>query len=618
MADRQIREGYTEFANITNPWFNPVGRVGRFFSKFFSKGRYTGKDIDVLDQIKDPEKPGPKPSQALQGDAVQSRDVIKVASVVTHNKTPFVILPQLEFDRKKRYKEYEDMDGYPEIGSAFDIYADDCTQENLDGTKWQIITSNEAMKFEIEKLFKKIELDRYLWDIVRNTVKYGDNFLELVVDIENIKRGIQKIKILNPNFIYRIEDEFGYLDKFMQEIPKKKDWTTFGGAGPAIEDNNLIPLDSGQIVHFRLHTSEPAHYPYGKSIAANGRAIYKSLKMMEDAMLIYRLARAPERRIFYIDTGSLPSTKAEMHIKNQMDKFKKSKLYNKQTGNIEESFNALAADEDFYIAVNGKGSGTKIETLPGAENLGEVDDVKYFRDKLLAALKIPKDYIVEKDQAPDRKANLAQLDVKFSRVVTRIQKAIEIGLETIAHRHLMILGYPLAQIENLIIKLPAPSDMALKRQLDLDQQKATVVGAVKALQLFPVEYLYKQYFQFNDTQIKELKDKFKEEQQEAADEQMKQQQKMAQQAAASMPPPPGAGAGMPPPPPDAGGGAPPPPPPPEGPPMESAENTPPTQVETVDLNNLENLLVENNCSHEAIAVIRSLNKRQKNFNKLNG
>lgn len=599
MADRQIREGYTEFADTTNPWFYPVGRVGKFFSRFFSRGKYTDRDINLEDQLKDPAAPGPKPTQALHGDTIQSRDVIKVASTVNHQKTPFAILPQVEYDRKKRYKEYEDMDGYPEIGSAFDVYADDCTQESLDGTKWQVITDNERVKAEVEELFENIELDRYLWDIVRNTVKYGDNFLELVVDVEDIKKGVQRIKILNPNYIYRVEDEFGYLDKFLQEVPKKKDWTTFGGVGPYLEENHLIPLDAGQIVHFRLHTSDPSHYPYGKSIAAVARNIYKSLKMMEDAMLIYRLARAPERRIFYIDTGSLPSTKAEMHIKNQMDKFKKSKLYNKQTGNIEESFNALAADEDFYIAVNGKGSGTKIETLPGAENLGEVDDVKYFRDKLLAALKIPKDYIVEKDQAPDRKANLAQLDVKFARVITRIQKAVEIGIETIATRHLMIRGYPLALIKGLKIRLPASSDMTVKRQLDLDQMKATVVGAVKQLMLFPDDFIYKQYYQMNDSQIEKVKKDLKKQQAELAEEQMKQQMSMG-----------GMGGGMPPAP---GGGMPPAPPP--GPAMESSENIPPTQAESVDLVNLENLLVETGASDELIAVIKSLNIEQNNFNK---
>ena len=590
----QINEGFTEFADAQSPWSEPVGRVGSFFAKFFSLGKYKwGRPAP--DQIVDPiTKKKVKPTEPLHGDTVQSREVIR-AGVVAHSRLSYPVLTQVEYDRKRRYKEYEDMDTYPEIGSAFDIYADDCSQENLDGSKWDILTEDELIKEEITALFDTIELDRYLWDIVRNTVKYGDNFLELVVDIEDIKKGIQRIKILSPTFIYRVEDEFGYLQTFLQEVPKKGDWTTYGGVGPNLEDNQIIHIDPAQLVHFRLHTSDPAHYPYGKSIASGARNIYRSLKMMEDAMLIYRLARAPERRIFYLDTGSLPSTKAEHHLKQQMDKFKKSKMYDSNTGNIAESYNALAADEDFYIAVNGKNSGTKIETLPGADNLGEVDDVKYFRDKLLAALKITKDYIVEKDQAPDRKANLSQLDVKFARVINRIQKSVEIGLETIAHRHLMIKGFPLQRIKKVKIKLPAPSDMARKRQLDLDEQKAAVVGAVKQLGIFPIEKLYQDYYQLNDHQIEKIKAALKKEQKDPVFAQMAM-------AAGGMAPP-GMGA-----PPGAPGEA---PPGPEG--QESAENTPPTQNESIDVTEW----ASNGISEGAIQVLQSLKYDRIDFNKEN-
>jgi hypothetical protein len=594
MANRQIREGYTEFANPDHPHFSAQGVVGRFWSKFFSRGKYSGKEVSSDDQMSDPlvpptNKPAKLPSRPLHGDTIQARDVIKAGAIIS-DRAHYPILTPVEYDRKKRYSEFEDMDSYPEIGSAFDIYADDCSQENLDGSKWDIVTDDELIKEEVSNLFDGIELDRYLWDIVRNSVKYGDNFLELVVDINDIKKGVQRIKILNPNFMYRVEDEFGYLQSFIQEIPKKDDWTTLGGVGQALEDSQVIPLDPGQIVHFRLHTSDPTHYPYGKSIAAGARSIYKSLKMMEDAMLIYRLARAPERRIFYIDTGSLPSTKAEMHIKNQMDKFKKAKLYDRQNGNINETFNALAADEDFYIAVNGKSSGTKIETLPGADNLGEVDDVKYFRDKLLAALKIPKDYVVEKDQAPDRKANLSQLDVKFARVINRIQKAIEIGLETIAHRHLMIKGFPLQRIKKVKIKLPAPSDMARKRQLDLDLQKSQVVGSVKMLGIFPIKKLYKEYYQLNDHQIEEIMNDLKKEQKDPV---------LGMMGAAA-----GGAGGMGAP---MGGG----PPGIEG--QESEENTPPTQNERVDLNALESILEDNDFDEELIGLVRSLRLEEYNL-----
>ena len=600
MADRQINEGMTEFADPQRLGLTPIGRVGRFFAKFFSRGRY--QDPTKENPLRDPaSKPDNKeqakrPPKPLHGDAISQRDVIK-GSVLVYDKSHYPILPQVEYDRKRRYKEYEDMDGYPEIGSAFDVYADDCSQENLDGSKWDIITDDEVIKDEITNLFETIELDRYLWDITRNTVKYGDNFLELIVDLDDIKKGIQRIKILNPNFIYRVEDEFGYLESFFQEIPKGIDWTTYGGVGNQLEDEQIISLDPGQIVHFRLFTNDPSHLPYGKSIASGARSVYKSLKMMEDAMLIYRLARAPERRIFYIDTGSLPTTKAQTHLQEQMNRFKKTKMFDRTTGNIAESFNPLAVDEDFYIAVNGKGSATKIETLPGADNLGDVDDVKYFRDKLLAALKIPKDYIVEKDQAPDRKANLSQLDVKFARVINRIQKEIEIGLEAIAHRHLMIKGFPLNRVQKVKIKLPAPSDMARKRQLDLDEQKARVVSAVKMLGIFPIEKIYKEYYQLNDTQIEKIKNQLKQEQQDPVFQAMNMAGGMG---APGMGAPGMAGGepGM-----EEGSG-------------ESAENAPPTQNEETDLNDLENLIIESGESVELLKVIRSINRESKELNKI--
>ena len=582
MVDRKINEGaegFTQFSDPQSPYSSPFGYLGRFFKKFFARDVEEKLDKQYQDPTTLKMVGPPKP---LHGDAVQSHDVIRIPSEFGYEKTFYPILPQLEYDRKKRYKEYEDMDGYPEISSAFDIYADDCTQEAIDGSPWKIITDDQVVKSEVEDMFDTVNLGRYLWDITRNVVKYGDLFIETIIDLNHAKAGIQRIKILNPNYIYRSEDEFGYLKQFLQEIPKKDDWSTYGNMGHLLDQNQLLSLDPGQIVHFHLHTSDPTHYPYGKSVAHAARVTYKSLKMMEDAMLIYRLVRAPERRIFYIDTGSLPANKAEMHIKKQKDKFKKRKSYNSQTGNIEESFNALAADEDFYIAVNGNGSGTKIETLPGADNLGEVDDVKYFRDKLLAALKVPKDYIVEKDQSPERKANLSQLDVKFARVIGRIQKSIEIGLEALAKRHLSIKGFPAVMIDKLRVKLPAPSDMAVKRQLDLDEQKARLVQAVKGIGIFPQDKLYKDYYQLSDAEIKEIKKGLEK---DMNDPVIQAQNQMA-------------GGGAPP-----MGGMPMGEPTPSG--MDSQENVSDTTNESVNMEELVNMAIEYGCDEDLIRILES-------------
>jgi hypothetical protein len=599
--------GYTQFnpsrgsiSSWFGSWYYPVGRTGKFFAKFLSgrKEPLIPQDGTVAQQIVPPE---PHP---LAGDTLLR--TTPLGSISPFKTTQMVPSNEEEMERKRRYQEFEDMDDYPEIGAAFDIYADDSTQFNLDGTRWEIETDNQLIKEEVTSLFQDLNLETFIWDITRNAVKYGDCFVELVVDLNDIKRGIQKIKILDPNYIYRIENHHGILTDFLQEIPLQTDSTIFGKVGSTTGQKIVLPLDKNQIVHFRMFTSDPTYYPYGKSIAAAARAVYKSLKMMEDAMLIYRLSRAPERRIFYVDTGNLPASKAEMYLEAQKSKFKKEKYFNRTTGEIDARFNPLAQDEDFFVAVNGKGSGTKIDTLKGAENLGEVDDVKYFRDKLLATLKIPKDYIVEKEQSPERKANLSQLDVKFARVILRVQQCIEIGLESIAKRHLLVKGFPPLSVSKLKITLPEPSDMSAKRQLDIDEQKARVVQAVKGLNIFPIEYIYKNYYQMNDEEVDEVKD------------QLEKQSKdpIMGAIAAGMPPGPpmmGGAPGMPPP----GGGA-----PGAGPgPMEAGgqegmENIPPTAaMEQVDYLELKKLMLSEGLSEEAIKIVEEMSLDSK-LNKI--
>jgi molecular chaperone DnaK (HSP70) len=187
-------------------------------------------------------------------------------------------------------------------------------------------------------------------------------------------------------------------------------------------------------------------------------------------------------------------------------------------------------DEDFFVPTK-NGKGTKIDTLPGATNLGEIEDVRYYRDKLLAALKIPKDYIVEKDKSPERKANLSQLDVKFGRTIQRVQQNIATGLENIAKRHLQLRGYPESLIRDLRIELPDPSDMIAKRKLDLDQQKAQVIQAVMGLGLFSKDEILRQYYEMNDEEIARMKEDVEKEQQEQMQKEADQSQMQAQATA---------------------------------------------------------------------------------------
>ena len=503
------------------PYFYPSGRLGQFLARFFAT-----KAAPYLNQQ---QTDRPTPQATLAGDTVSQGDVVTPGDMPmgTMSRTTLQ-LPEAEKNRRERYKRFEEMDDYPEIGTALDIYADDSTQKNLRNGRWTVQSESQMVVDEVNEMYDHIELDRVYWDIVRNVVKYGDCFIETILDVHNPRKGLQRIKVLNPNFVIRVENEYGYLTDFLQEIPDKDDWSTYGSAGNLMAGSKYITLDRNQIIHFRLRTADPAFYPYGKSILAPATRVFRSLKLMEDAMLIYRLARAPERRIFYIDVANMPATKAEMFIEKVKEKFKKEKYYDPNSGTIDARYNPLSADEDFFVPTRGA-QGTKIETLPGAQNLGEVEDVRYFRDKLLAALKIPKDYIVEKDKSPERKANLSQLDAKFARTISRVQQQVEIGLETIAKRHLAIVGYPVSMVKQVKIILPDPSDTFTKRKMEIDEQKARVVQAVMGLELFPKSTIYKEFYDMTDEEIQHTMQEIEQEKEDAAE---KEQAAAEEQASA--------------------------------------------------------------------------------------
>ena len=511
MASPELNEvhnsGQSTFGSIWGSVFHPTGKIGRFWSKVFATKAqpYVGND----EEPPDPETYQPHP---LAGDTVVRDEVIKAEGEQNPNsfqkrggRVP--VLPEQESVRRRRYKEYEEMDEYPEISSAFDIYADDATQKDLKGNRFIVHTDNRLIKEEVSRLFKVIKLDSQLWDIARSTVKFGDCFIEIVIDLNNPKAGVQRIKVLNPTYILRVENEYGYLTDFLQELPSQNDWEAFGAISQEMSTRKFIELDKNQIVHFRLYSTDVGYYPYGKSVAAGTRSTFRSLKMMEDAMLIYRLQRAPERRVFYIDVGQMPSSKAEMYIERIKQKFKKEKYYDTSRNTINERYNPLSADEDFFVPIKGKSQGTKVETLPGAQNLGDIDDVKYFRDKILASMKVPKDYIVEKDKSPERKSNLSQLDVKFARTITRVQQNIETGLEEIAKRHLLIKGFPPLEVASMSISLSEPGDMFLKRKLDIEDQRTAVVSQVQNLGLFSNQTILEDFYELNEDEIEEEKKK---------------------------------------------------------------------------------------------------------------
>jgi len=504
--DENLKEnmGATEFPSPNTYGADAPGYRGRFFAfwqKAFGGKKKRGRPVSQPPLAGDAKSPAIETPEDFAGGYGRAAGAHA--------------MPRVEQERRRRYADYERMDQEAEVGAALDIYADDSTQENTKKELFEVNTDNSVVKREIERFVKQCRLDKHIWDIVRNTAKYGDCFIENVVDLNNIEKGIMRLKILNPNFLYRVEDKYGYLKEFIQEIPEKNSNSSDYSQqfAPDKKKKNFVSLSKDQIVHFRRMTSDAMYYPYGKGVLAYAVRIFKSLMLMEDAMLIYRIQRAPERRAFYLETGNLPQSKVEAFVERIKAKFKKQSMWDPATNAVDYQYNPLTVDEDFFIPIR-NGQGTKVEVLPGAQNLGETDDVRYFRDKLLAALKVPKDFIVEKDKSPERKANLSQLDVKFAKAVQRLQRDVELGLNVLLKRHLTLVGLPKSLVEEVEIKLTTPSDMFEKRRLEVDEQKVRIVQAVKGLMLFDDEYLYKEYFSMTDAEVEDMKARVKKQMEE--------------------------------------------------------------------------------------------------------
>jgi hypothetical protein len=520
MVKKLNESGSTSFGgspdNANASFFSPTGTLGQFMSRFFANKAKPYIANQEEENI-------PIPKEPLAGDTFTDVDVNKIRTArqdsIPGSPTLIrtVIQPEKERTRKDRYKQLEFMDEYPEISSAFDVYADNSIQKGINGKNWVIKTKHPVIKKEVEKFYQTINLEEFQWDIFRNICKYGDCFVENIVNEKVPKLGIQRLKVLNPNYILRLENKYGYLTGFVQEIPQNDGFKEFGSQSELLDKTQNIALDKNQITHFRLATSDPKYYPYGKSVGSSVLKTFKSLRLMEDAMLVYRLSRAPEKRVFYVNTANLPTNKVDVFMQKMKNSLRKDKMWNSSTNTVDERYNPLAVDEDLFIPHRGDKE-TRVEILPGGQNLNAIDDVKYFLDKILAGMKVPRDYIVEsKDKGAERKANLSQLDAKFANVIIRVQQQFCEGLQSLTRKHLKLRGMPQHLINELRIEMPDPSDIYVKRKLEIDEARARVVAAVLGTGLFSKEYVYKEYYDLDDIEIENIKQQLKQDMEEQAE-----------------------------------------------------------------------------------------------------
>ena len=412
---------------------------------------------------------------------------------------------QYQYLRTYLYSDYDTMDTDAIVASALDIIADECTLKNDMGEVLQIRSSDDDIQKILYNLFYDVlNIEFNLWSWVRQMCKYGDFFLKL--DIAE-KYGVYNVI---PYTAYHIQRREG----FDMDNPSKvqflysPDGYYTGGSGyfntPNQKPNeNQIVFDNYEIAHFRLLT-DVNYLPYGRSYLEPARRLFKQYVLMEDAMLIHRIARAPEKRIFYINVGNIPPNEVEAFMQKTINTMKKTPLMDERTGEYNLKYNMQNLLEDFYIPVRGNDTATKIDTTKGLEYNG-IEDVAYLRDKLFAALKVPKAFMgYDKDLSG--KATLAAEDIRFARTIDRIQRILISELYKIALVHLYTQGYDGEQLTNFELKLTSPSIIAEQEKIALLKEKVDLAAQMLETKIIPTDWIYDNVFQFSQDQYEEYRD----------------------------------------------------------------------------------------------------------------
>jgi len=398
--------------------------------------------------------------------------------------------------RLASFYDYESMEYTPEISAALDIYGEESTTSDENGYMLQIYSESKRIKSILTDLFNNVlDINTNLPMWTRNTCKYGDNFVYLKLDAEKGIIGCMQL----PNIeIERLERGMpAQAAKQNIEEPQENKGLRFKWKVKDMEFN------SWEIAHFRL-LGDDRKLPYGTSMLEKARRIWKQLLLSEDAMLIYRTSRAPERRVFKVFVGNMDDKDVEPYVQRVANKFKRDQVVDSKTGNVDMRFNQMAVDQDYFIPVRDPAQANPIDTLPGAQNLSEIADIEYIQKKLLTALRIPKAFLGFEEVVGDGK-NLSLMDIRFARTINRIQKCMIAEMNKIAIIHLFLLGFE-DELSNFTLGLTNPSSQADLLKVDLWKEKMLLykdaVTAIEGIAPVSVSWAKKHILGFSDEEIK--------------------------------------------------------------------------------------------------------------------
>jgi len=406
--------------------------------------------------------------------------------------------------RTQLYSEYDAMDTDAIIASALDILSEESTLKNDMGEVLHIRSNDENVQKILYNLFYdvlNVEFNLSWW--IRNMCKYGDFFLKLEA---SEKYGVYNVI---PFSAFNIERQEHYDSENPTAVRFRYDpdglaADTYGYfKTPNQHDAKSIYFDNYEIAHFRLLT-DVNFLPYGRSYIEPARKLFKQYTLMEDAMLVHRIVRAPEKRIFYMNVGGIPPNEVEGFMQKAITKMKRTPYIDQQTGEYNLKYNMQNLMEDFYIPVRGNDTATKIDTLGGLQYDG-ITDVNYLRDKLFAALRIPKAFLGY-DEKLQGKATLAAEDIRFGRTIEKIQRIIVSELYKIAFVHLYIQGYRDEALTNFELSLTTPSIIYDQERVALLKEKMDLATQMMESQLISSDWIYDNIFHLSQDEYEEMRD----------------------------------------------------------------------------------------------------------------
>lgn len=411
--------------------------------------------------------------------------------------------------RVQIYADYDAMDTDAIIASALDIIADESTLKDEKGEVLQIRSADENIQNILENLFySTLNIEFNLWSWIRTMCKYGDFYLKMEIS--------EKFGVYNviPFSAYNIVRQEGFNPHNPNEVRFKYDPNAALGSttGYTSAYNNQDPgiwFDNYEMAHFRF-IGDVNYLPYGRSYLEPARKLFKQYTLIEDAMLIHRIVRAPDKRAYYINVGAIPPTEVENYVQRMMSKMKKTPLVDPQSGEYNMKYNVQNMLEDYFIPFRGNGDTTRIDTIPGLQYNG-IEDVAYFREKLFAALKIPKAFMgYEKDLTG--KATLAAEDIRFARTIERIQRIITSELTKIALVHLYANGYEDESAANFKLSLTGPSIIYDQERIAMFKEKIDLAAQAVEANILPKEYIWNNIFRISEDEFGELDDMMVEDQ----------------------------------------------------------------------------------------------------------